>query len=384
MVAFFSVLGRNRAFAHQLGALAAATALMAAGFGWLWGARAAWACLAAGGVACVLFAAFSVRRYGELQRLAAQVDEVLERGRRLELGSYREGDVAILGNEVAKVVAQLARATHQLDREKRLMSDWMADVSHQIRTPLTAVSLTAAAIERAEGDAERKALGRQLEAIVDRLSWLVTALLRLAKLDADALPLEKEPVPLDGLLDDALAPLAVALDLHGIVLEVQCEPGAAFVGDRRWTAEALGNIVKNCLEHTPSGGTLRLEGREDALACRITVTDSGPGIAAEDLPHVFERFYRGRGNATAAAPGRLEASDMGDAAELPAAYAAEGPAGMPADNGQAAPPNAFNDGFGIGLSLAQGLVSAQGGTLRASNDPAGGARFDITFSKMVV
>ena len=375
MVAFFSVLGRNRAFAHQLGALAAATALMAAGFGWLWGGGAAWAGLAAGGGAGVRRAAFSVRRYGELQRLAAQVDEVLERGRRLELGSYREGDVAILGNEVAKVVAQLARTTQQLDREKRLMSDWMADVSHQIRTPLTAVSLTAAAIERAEGDAERKALGRQLEAMVDRLSWLVTALLRLAKLDADALPLEKEPVPLDRLFDDALAPLAVALDLHGIVLEVQCEPGAAFVGDRRWTAEALGNIVKNCLEHTPAGGTLRLEGREDALACRITVTDSGPGIAAED---------RGRGNATAAAPGRLEASDMGDAAELPAAYAAEGPAGMPADNGQAAPPNAFNDGFGIGLSLAQGLVSAQGGTLRASNDPAGGARFDITFSKMVV
>ncbi len=377
MAAFLSVLGRNRAFARQLGALVVATALMAAGFGWLWGACAAWACLAAGGVACVLFAAFSVRRYGELQRLAAQVDEVLERGRRLELGSYREGDVAILGNEVAKVVAQLARTTQQLDREKRLMSDWMADVSHQIRTPLTAVSLTAAAIERAESDAERKALGRQLEAMVDRLSWLVTALLRLAKLDADALPLEKESVPLDRLFSDALAPLAVALDLHGIVLEVQCEPGAAFVGDRRWTAEALGNIVKNCLEHTPSGGTLRLEGREDALACRITVTDSGPGIAADDLSHVFERFYRGRGSTTAAAPGDREASDAQDAAE--------GPAGMLAGNGPAAaPPNAFNDGFGIGLSLAQGLVSAQGGTLRASNDPAGGARFDITFSKMVV
>ena len=377
MAAFFSVLGRNRTFARQLGVLVAATALMTAGFGWLWGVQAAWACLAAGAVACVLFAAFSVQRYSELQRLAAQVDEVLERGRRLELGSYREGDVAILGNEVAKVVAQLARTTQQLDREKRLMSDWMADVSHQIRTPLTAVSLTAAAIERAESDAERKALGRQLEAMVDRLSWLVTALLRLAKLDADALPLEKEPVPLDGLFSDALAPLAVALDLHGIVLEVQCEPGAAFVGDRRWTAEALGNIVKNCLEHTPSGGTLRLEGREDALACRITVTDSGPGIAAEDLPHVFERFYRGRGNATAAAPGGPEASDAEDAAE--------GLAGMLASNGPAAAPlNAFNDGFGIGLSLAQGLVSAQGGTLRASNDPVGGARFDITFSKMVV
>ncbi len=378
MAGALSALGRNRAFAWQLGAMAAAVALAALACGGRWGAEAAWGCAAGGAVACLLFAAFSVRRYGEVRRLAARVDEVVERGRRLDLGSYREGDVAMLGNEVAKVVAQLARTTHQLDREKRLMSDWMADVSHQIRTPLTALSLTADAIERTEDPAARKALARQLEAMVDQLSWLVTALLRLAKLDADALPLEKEPVPLEGLLADAVAPLAVALDLRGVALEMRCEPGASFVGDRRWTAEALVNIAKNCMEHAPAGGTLRLEGREDALACRIAVSDDGPGIAAEDLPHVFDRFYRGRRpGAEAAAPGGPGATDADDAAE--------GPAGTLAGNGlAAAPPNAFNDGFGIGLSLARGLVSAQGGTLRASNDPAGGARFDITFPKLVV
>ena len=121
---------------------------------------------------------------------------------------------------------------------------------------------------------------------------------------------------------------------------------ATFQGDAPWTAEAVENIAKNCMEHTPPGGTVTVAVSEDALACTIAVSDTGPGIAPEDLPHIFERFYRGRGG--------------------------EGP-----DVAQPA-------GFGIGLSLAQALVSAQGGTLRAFNNPDGGARFEIAFPKLVV
>lgn len=350
MARLLSLLGRNGSFAWQLGALAVAAVALSALCGWAWGSAAAMGCALCGVVSCALFCLFSKRRYDEVSRLADQVSAVVEQGRRLDLADYREGDVAVLGNQVAKMVAQLARTTEQLDREKRMMGDWMADISHQIRTPLTALSLTASAIERADGPEERKALVRQLETRVDQLSWLVTALLRLAKLDAAALPLERRPVALDSLFDEALSPLVIAFDLRGVEARVDCQPGAGFLGDARWTAEALSNVLKNCLEHVGEGGVIRLVGREDAVACRIRVVDDGPGIAAKDLPHVFERFYRGA-HPSDAAPER---------------------------------PDAFNDGFGIGLSLAQALVSAQGGTLRASNEPGEGARFDFTFPKMNV
>ena len=138
---------------------------------------------------------------------------------------------------------------------------------------------------------------------------------------------------------NALAPLAGAFDLRDVACETHVDERASFNGDAAWSAEALGNILKNCMEHTPAGGCVRVQASEDAVAFRLSVADTGPGIAAEDLPRLFERFYRGAGS----------------------------------------------EGFGIGLALAQALVTAQGGTLRAGNDrETGGARFDLTFPKVVV
>lgn len=117
-------------------------------------------------------------------------------------------------------------------------------------------------------------------------------------------------------------------------------------GDLLWTAEAVENIVKNCMEHTPAGGSIKITAREDVLATTIDIRDSGSGIDPVDLPHVFDRFYRGR------------AQDNEHAGET--------------------------SGFGIGLSLAQALVSAQEGTLRVANNSEGGAHFQIAFPKLVV
>ena len=144
----------------------------------------------------------------------------------------------------------------------------------------------------------------------------------------------------------AVGPLATAMDLRDVNLVLQLDEAATFQGDAPWTAEAVENIAKNCMEHTPPGGTVTVAVSEDALATTIAVSDTGPGIAPEDLPHIFERFYRG---------GAVEEANVAQPA-----------------------------GFGIGLSLAQALVSAQGGTLRASNNPDGGARFEIAFPKLVV
>ena len=330
---------RNRSFAVELAVLAAALGGVDALAWALAGPGAGLAALTSLALACALFAAFSTRRYREIARLAAEVDEVLHGGRRIDFADYREGDVAVLKNELAKMTAALAGATERLGKEKAALADALADVSHQIRTPLTAIGLLVPAIEDAAGPAERTRALRELETLVERVGWLVTTLLKLAKADAGAIRVQAAPVDVERLVRDALAPLAGAFDLRGVACEVDVAPGTSFTGDAAWSAEALGNVLKNCLEHTPAGGTVRLSASEDAVALRLRVTDTGPGITPEDVPHLFERFYRGAGS----------------------------------------------EGFGIGLSLARSLVAAQGGTLRAGNDRAtGGAQFDFTFPKMVV
>ncbi len=293
--------------------------------------------LAAGALACALFATFSLRRYRQIARLASEVDEVLHGGRRIAFSDYREGDLAVLRNELAKMVAALRTATERLDAEKNALADALADVSHQIRTPLTAMGLLIGTAERTSDEAERIRALHELETLVSRVGWLVTALLKLAKADAGAIRVQARPVDAARLVRDALAPLAGAFDLRDVACETHVDEGASFNGDAAWSAEALGNILKNCMEHTPAGGCVRVQASEDAVAFRLSVADLG--IAAGHLPRLFERFYRGAGS----------------------------------------------EGFGIGLALAQALVTAQGGTLRAGNDrETGGARFDLTFPKVVV
>lgn len=330
---------RNRSFACQLALLAGAMAAVAAAASIIEGPRAGLGALAAGSVACALFAAFSAHRYRQIARLAAEVDEVLHDGRRIDFSDYREGDLAMLKNQLAKMVAALRTANERLDAEKAALADALADVSHQIRTPLTAMGLLIGTVERTADATERTRALCELEALVHRVGWLVTALLKLAKADAGAIRVQAAPVDAAKLVRDALAPLAGAFDLRDVACTVEVEDGASFTGDAAWSAEALGNVLKNCLEHTPPGGAVRVRVTEDAVACRLRVTDTGPGIAPEDLPRLFERFYRGAGS----------------------------------------------EGFGIGLALAQALVAAQDGTLRAGNDrDTGGARFDLAFPKVIV
>ena len=256
---------------------------------------------------------------------------------------YEEGELAILANELQKVCVLLRDQAEGLRRERDALADSLADISHQLRTPLMSMNLALELLaNRATGEARRRALVHELRELADHMGWLVGALLTLARADAGTLELARSRVDLAELVRAATDPLRIACELRGVALEIAAPPVGTswFEGDTGWSREALANVVKNCLEHTPAGGTVRIEASADVLAARLIVADTGPGIAPEDLPHVFERFYRG-GNAAAGSAG-------------------------------------------IGLALARCLVAAQGGTLIAGNGAHGGARFEMTFPKTTV
>lgn len=328
------------------------------------GALCAWRLAGPGGAACVagtaavlllVWLAATRARYRALARMAAQLDDILHGARDVSFERMREGELAILASELDKMCNRLALANEDLAHERNALADALADISHQLKTPLTSLALMTSLARRelvADGaHAEQVARLRTMERLEDRVEWLVSSLLKLARIDAGVVSFARARVSGSELVARAAEPLAVAFDLADVRLVVDAAPGAGFEGDLSWTAEALENVLKNCLEHTPAGGEVRVSCAEDALAFRLCVEDSGPGIAAEDLPHVFERFYRG---------GEKDARAAGVGSEVDPA------------------------GVGIGLALARSLVTAQGGTIRAGNAAGGGARFDVVFFKAVV
>ena len=331
-------------------------AVGAAGVGVAWALAGTTAAAVVAATVTVLLAVLlaSTRlRYRRIARMAGQVDAVLHGERDVGFERMREGELAVLASELDKMRSRLELANEDLLREKGALADALADVSHQIKTPLTSLSLMTSLTRGAlvedgghPGEVERL---RTMERLEGRVEWLVSSLLKLARIDAGVVSFARARVDGAELVARAIEPLEVSAELAGVELVRDVQPGAGFEGDLAWTAEALENILKNCLEHTPAGGQVRVSCAEDALAFRLSVEDTGPGIAPEDLPHVFERFYRG--------------GEKG-----------EGAGGSEVDPG----------GVGIGLALAKSLVTAQGGSVRAGNAPDGGARFDLVFFKATV
>lgn len=308
-------------------------------------------------IVTVIFIILTNRRYRALANMAANLDRVLAGERDIRLRDMSEGELAILSSEIDKVIARLNLTVDELQAEKLALSDALADISHQLKTPLTSIAISTELIRdrlSARGDSEDLVERlRLIQTLQARVEDLVSALLKLARIDAGVIKLVCGDVDARELVRKSFEPLAIAFDIADVRFSADVQDGASYEGDLTWSVEALENILKNCMEHTPAGGCVSVRVTEDVLACRIRIEDTGPGIAESDLPHIFERFYRGSRDANAA-PSEVN------------------PAGV-----------------GIGLALSKSLVTAQGGTLTAENlrDENGnitGAAFNLVFFKAVV
>lgn len=308
-------------------------------------------------IVTVIFMILTDRRYRALANMAANLDRVLAGERDIRLRDMSEGELAILSSEIDKVIARLNLTVDELQAEKLALSDSLADISHQLKTPLTSIAISTELIRdrlSARGDSEDLVERlRLIQTLQARVEDLVSALLKLARIDAGVIKLVCGDVDARELVRKSFEPLAIAFDIADVRFSADVQDGASYEGDLTWSVEALENILKNCMEHTPAGGCVSVRVIEDVLACRIRIEDTGPGIAESDLPHIFERFYRGSRDANAA-PSEVN------------------PAGV-----------------GIGLALSKSLVTAQGGTLTAENlrdenSNVTGAAFNLVFFKAVV
>lgn len=283
------------------------------------------------------FFVFTRARYKSIAQISEQIDLTLHNADHVYISESDEGELSILQSEIMKMTLRIREQNAALQQEKAHLADSLADIAHQLRTPLTSVNLILSLLKNNDDENERKNLLRETEELLMRMDWLITSLLKLSRLDAGIIVFQSEKMEVRDLINAALRPLQIAMELHNVDLQMDIPKRAAIQGDAGWLAEAIQNILKNCLESVGDHGKIEIACEDTLLFTEITLHDSGAGFQKEDFSHLFDRFYRGKNSGTA--------------------------------------------GFGIGLALCKTIITRQGGTIAAKNHPRGGAMFIVRFPK---
>lgn len=280
---------------------------------------------------------FTKARYKSIAQISDQIDLVLHNADHLYIGESDEGELSILQSEITKMTLRIREQNDALKKEKEHLADSLADIAHQLRTPLTSVNLILSLLENNPDENERKSLIRETKELFVQMDWLLTSLLKLSRLDAGIVMFKSEQIDVTSLICAALRPFQIPMELHDITLQTDVPKGMIIQGDLGWLSEAIQNILKNCMESAGDNGKIEIVCMDNPLFTEIAIHDSGAGFEKEDLPCLFDRFYRGK--------------------------------------------NAGATGYGIGLALCKMIITRQGGMITAKNHPQSGAIFSIRFPK---
>lgn len=296
-------------------------------------------CLALGIILIMIFAVVTKRRYKNLNDLNDYLSLVCKGIYDMNIDDNTEGELSILKNNLYKVITLLQSQNEYLKNDKLYLADSIADISHQLKTPLTSMMVMCELLENEENPDKRREFVAVINNQLSKMKWLITNILKISKLDADATEFKREEVSISKVLDDSLKPFVLTAELKNITIQNNTND-FVFNGDESWTVEAVSNIVKNCLEHTNDGGKITIASESTNLYNKLTISDNGCGIAEEDLPHIFERFYHGK--------------------------------------------NSSKDSVGIGLALAKTVFEKENASVSVDSEQGRGSVFEIRFYKSVV
>ena len=241
----------------------------------------------------------------------------------------KEDAYSHLEDEIYKTVTTLRQTRDTAVKTKENYADNLANIAHQLKTKITTLSLALQLSKKSDS----AMYVQQMESLLESLSWLEEALLTLSKIDAGVLQLECSKVDIYTALTLATENLNELLVEKGVSVSISDKGCIEIEGDMEWTMEAFINVIKNCIEHSKYGGNIHCDYSVNPLYVEVLIWDEGKGFSEEDIPHLFERFYKGK--------------------------------------------KTNEKGIGIGLSLARSIFEMQNGNITARNMPEGGACFEI-------
>lgn len=269
---------------------------------------------------------------GEITALSDNIRRAID-GKNIDFRDNREGAFSILKNDINTLVNIKNEQMNFAQMERNLLTEYMEDISHQLKTPITSMMIMADLLDTAPADKQTEFVGN-IKIILARMDWLVNTLLKMARLDSGAVDFSMVTISTGELIKTALQPLEILLDVKNQTVELLNDTD--LFCDRRWTAEALANVIKNASEYSPVNSKIYVNSGINPIFRWISVTDSGEGIHKETYANFFKRFEYSQSE----------------------------------------------NGYGIGLPLALSIVRSQNGDIEIDGGGKGkGATFMIKFFK---
>lgn len=285
-----------------------------------------------------IFLGFNKRKDKEIYEITKYIEQINRRNYKLELDDMSEDELSILKNEIYKTTVMLKENAENSNKEKLELKDSLSDISHQLKTPLTSILIMLDnLIDDPQMDENiREDFIRDIKREINSINFLVQSILKLSKLDTNTVNFIEEKNDLNEIVNQAIKNVTMLSDLKNVSVILKSNTNSIIKCDFKWQVEAISNIIKNCIEHSNKDSEVIITIEDNKAYWKITIKDSGIGIDKEDLPHIFERFYKGK--------------------------------------------NATPDSIGIGLSLAQTIIKKDNGTISVKSSNKG-TTFTIKYFK---
>lgn len=286
------------------------------------------------GIGIIIFLRIRNRLYQQAEKI---IDNYINNDYSCHLPQDSEGEIFHLFASVEQLATMLQAKNETEHKTKEFLKSTISDISHQLKTPLAALMMYQEIIEAEPDNAETvKEFSQKIGTALKRIEQLILSMLKITRLDTGNILFEKQSYFIQELIKNAISELTTRATQERKQIIVNGTPNQTVICDMDWTSEAIGNLVKNALDHTKAGGIIRITWESTPTMLRILVSDNGSGIAPEDIHHIFKRFYRSK-------------------------YSLNTP------------------GVGLGLPLAKSIIEGQGGLISVQSILHEGTTFSVSF-----
>lgn len=275
----------------------------------------------------------------KINEITKYIEEINRGNYKLNIEENTEDELSILKNELYKITIMLKEVAENSQKDKTTLKDSLSDISHQIKTPITSILIMLDNILSDENMPEdiKKDCIKDIKREIVNIKFLVESILKLSKIDSNSIKFIKKEVFIKDIINEAVKNVSMLSELKNIKIIVSGDDSIKTICDLKWQVEAITNILKNCIEHSYENKKIYINYNQNNMYTELKIEDNGTGIDAKDLPHIFERFYKGK--------------------------------------------NSSSDSVGIGLALSKSIIESNNGYIQVDSKLNKGTTFIIKYLK---